>query len=85
MSVEDDEIRIENLEAKLKLARKALKTVLDDLKESKRREAFGVLNPERRKAIIKHGTIVAGRVTTLQQELDEAYESAGLAKPQKKK
>ena len=35
MSVEDDDIKIENLEAKLKLVKKVLKDMLDALKELK--------------------------------------------------
>jgi hypothetical protein len=77
MTIEDNEIKIENLEAKLQLAYDSLDRLLKAIQESKRRESFGVINPDRKRGFVEAAQQVANRIRELEIELEQAINVAG--------
>jgi hypothetical protein len=77
MTIEGDEIKIENLEAKLQLAYDSLDRLLKAIQESKRRESFGVINPDRKRGFVEAAQQVANRIRELEIELEQAIKVAG--------
>ena len=79
MTITDDEVRIENIEIKLKLNRDKHERLLEVLKERLRRDRLGVINAEQKIELAKPLTLVIERIGALEMELEHAIEIAGLS------
>lgn len=77
MTIDDDEIRIDNLETKLTIAHTNLGRLLKAIKARERRESFGVINADRKKELIEAAQQVANRIGELEIELEQAINAAG--------
>ena len=77
MTIEDDEIKIEKLEAKLKLAYASLDQLLKVIQERKRRESFGVINTDQKREFVQAAQRVDDQIRQLEIQLEQAINVAG--------
>ena len=78
MTIDDDEVLIENLREKLTLAQKSLKRALSLFVErGERGPLFGVQNDELKRLAAKNALAAVNAILENETKLNEAIESAG--------
>jgi hypothetical protein len=77
MTIEDDETLIENIQAKLTIAKQSVQRNLELLAQHIKREQLITIDPAGKQILIQHVSSAADAVLQNDQELADAMENAG--------
>jgi hypothetical protein len=85
MTIEEDEITIDNLKGKLTLAQKSFTRTVTMFNTRIRRDSIGITNAPQKRSLLKKGNALLKRIRELEQMLNDAVENAGVPAHRRRK